>query len=130
MKKLLCILSIACIATACGKRGPLVPPEALVPAPIADLRIEQKGDRFLVSWSRPAQEEGGRAMKDLAGFRVFRREVLPPGEDCEECPGAYRLVASVDLDYPKGIVIAGDRYVLTDGDVAAGKTYRYKVVSY
>ena len=122
-------MGMICFFAGCGKKGPLVPPEALAPAPIGDLRVVQKGGQFLVSWSRPGREEGGGALKDLALFRVFKREVLPPGEDCEECPTAYRLVASVDLDYPRGVMVACNGYLLLDGDLAEGKTYRYKVLS-
>ena len=117
------------MVAACGRKGPLVPPEALVPAPIADLRVEQKGRELLVSWSRPSAEEGGGALKDLAGFQLFRREVLPPGEDCEECPTAYRLIKIVDLEYPQGIVAAGNRYLFFDSEPVEGKTYRYKALS-
>jgi predicted small lipoprotein YifL len=129
MKKLCSILVIISFLAGCGKKGPLMPPEALAPAAISDLRVEQKGAQFLVSWSRPAGEEGGRSLKDLAGFRLFKREVLPPGEDCEECPSAYQLAKSVDLEYLEGIAVAGGRYVFTDNDLAEGKTYRYKVLS-
>ena len=119
------VLSLA----GCGKKGALIPPEALVPAPIADLKVEQQGERFVVSWSRPARQEGGGTLRDLAGFRLFRREVLPPGEDCEECPTAYRLVTSVDLEYPKEVAVFGEYFYFFDGDLAAGKSYRYQVVS-
>ena len=129
MKQVCIMLFIILLLAGCGKKGPLVPPEALVPAPIGDLRVEQKGEQFLISWSRPAAQEGGAALKDLAGFRVFKREVLPPAEDCEECPAAYRLVASVDLEYPQGVMVTGNRYLFPDGDLAEGKTYRYKVLS-
>ncbi|HEY6872370.1 MAG TPA: lipoprotein [Geobacteraceae bacterium] len=128
MKKLL-LMVVVCFLAGCGKKGPLVPPESLASAPVADLRVEQQGDRFLVLWGRPAREAGGRPLKDLAGFRLFRREVLPPGEDCEECPTAYRLVASVDLEYPQGVTIQGDRVVFVDSDPEQGKRYRYKVVA-
>ncbi len=129
MKKIACIMFTVMLLAGCGKKGPLVPPESLVPAPIVDLRVEQQGGQFLVSWSRPATEEGGRTLKDLARFQLFKREVLPPAEDCEECPAAYRLVTSVDLEYPQGVAIAGNRYLFIDGDLAEGKTYRYKVLS-
>jgi fibronectin type 3 domain-containing protein/predicted small lipoprotein YifL len=129
MKKITFVMFTVILLAGCGKKGALVSPEALAPAPIVDLRVEQKGGQFLVSWSRPGAAEGGGALKDLAGFRVFKREVLPPGEDCEECPTAYRLVTSVDLEYPQGVMVAGNRYLFRDGDLADGKTYRYKVLS-
>jgi predicted small lipoprotein YifL len=128
MKKVLFLIIMVLLA-GCGKKGALVPPEALVPAPITDLKVEQQGERFVVSWSRPARQEGGGTLSDLAGFRLFRRAVLPPGEDCEDCPTAYRLATSVDLEYPKGVAVFGEYYYFFDGDLAVGKSYRYKVIS-
>lgn len=128
MKKVL-FLTIMVLLAGCGKKGALIPPEALVPAPITNLKVEQQGERFVVSWSRPAHQEGGGTLRDLAGFLLFRRDVLPPGEDCEDCPTAYRLATSVDLEYPKGVAVYGDYYYFFDGDLATGKSYRYKVIS-
>jgi predicted small lipoprotein YifL/fibronectin type 3 domain-containing protein len=128
MKKLLFLIVVFSLV-GCGRKGPLKPPEALVPAPVADLRVHQQGDRFLVSWSRPAGEEGGGALRDLDRFQLFRREVLPPGQDCEECTDAYKLVKTVDLDFPRGVVAAGSRYYYYDLDPVDGTTYRYKVLS-
>jgi hypothetical protein len=127
MKKIL-FLIMAILLSGCGKRGALVPPEALVPAAVRDLRVEQKGDRFLVLWSRPTRQEGGRPLRDLAGFRLFRRDLLPPGEDCEECPDAYRLLTSIDLDFPRGGVV-GNHGLYYDDALTIGKSYRYKVIS-
>lgn len=129
MNKVLVVCCIILFLAGCGRKGPLVPPEGLAPAAIADLKVEQKGERFLVSWSQPARQEAGGALGDLARFRLFKRELLPPGEDCEECPNAYRLVREVDLEYPRGVMVLGDRYYLLDDELAAGKSYRYKAVS-
>jgi predicted small lipoprotein YifL len=128
MKKLFVFLFVLILA-GCGRKGPLKPPEALVPAPIADLRVAQQGEQFLVSWSSPSREEGGGALKDLARFQLFRREILPPGEDCEECSDAYRLLKTVDLDYLQGVMVFSNRYLLFDADLVEGTTYRYKVLS-
>jgi predicted small lipoprotein YifL len=128
MKKTVLVILVLILA-GCGRKGPLMAPEALAPAPIADLRVEQKGEQFQVSWSRPAGESGGRPLRDLARFQLFKREVPPPGEDCEECPTAYRLLKSIDLDYLQGVTISGTRYLSIDTDLAEGKTYRYKVFS-
>jgi predicted small lipoprotein YifL len=130
MKKIVFVIFMVLLLAGCGKKGNLVPPEALVPAPVADLKVEQQGERFMVSWSRPGREEGGGALKDLAGFRLYRRELLPPGEDCEECANAYRLVASVDLEYPQGVLVRDERFYFQDDEPAVGKGYRYKVLSY
>jgi predicted small lipoprotein YifL len=124
------LLAAALGLSGCGKKGPLVPPEALAPAPVYDLALAQKGGRFLVSWSAPSREEGGAQLHDLAGFLLFRRVVLPPAEDCEECPTAYRELAHVDLDYLKGVRRIGNRFSYDDSDLTKGKTYQYKLRSF
>lgn len=130
MKKFCIWIGIALLFTACGKRGPLVAPEALVPASINDLRIEQKGNRFLVCWSKPSKEEWGGPLENLAGFRVFRRDVLPPDQDCETCPKAYRQVKLVDPEYLQDVHQLGSNFCFFDSDLFNEKTYQYKVVSF
>ena len=129
IKLVIFLALLTVILSGCGKKGALVRPETLVPAAVADLRVTQKGEHFLVTWSRPSKEEGGKPLRDLAGFRLFKRDVLPPGEDCEECPTAYRLALAVDLEYPKGVMILGSQYIFFDEDTVIGKAYRYKIYS-
>jgi predicted small lipoprotein YifL len=118
------------LLSGCGKKGPLVPPEALAPAQVHDLAVAQKGGRFLVTWSAPSREESGKRLTDLAGFLLFRRPVLPPAEDCEECPSAYTQVAKGYVDYPSEISKVGNGYLYADHDLLEGKTYQYKVRSF
>lgn len=115
------------VVSGCGKKGQLVPPDTLVPAPVSDLSLDQRGERFQLAWSAPSKEEGGAAIKDLSGFLLLRRVVLPPAEDCEECPTAYKELAHIDLDYPQGFQRMGRRYQVTDSDLQTGKTYQYKL---
>lgn len=128
--KLVAGIALAAALAGCGRKGPLVPPESFVPAPVATLTVEQKDDAFYVSWPAPDRDEGGRPLKDLAGFRVYRRPVLPPGQDCEECPTAYALVRTVDLEYPQDVRTYDGRYVLADRGLTNGVTYQYKVISF
>ncbi len=130
MQRILLTLALALFLAGCGRKGPLIPPESLLPAPVFDLLAMQRGATFQLSWSTPTTEEGGRALKDLAGFRLFKRVVLPPEEDCESCPSAYRLLRSVDLEYLQDIRRIGNRLYLNDADVVNGTTYQYKVVSF
>jgi predicted small lipoprotein YifL len=129
MKKFLFLIFILSLA-GCGRKGPLIAPEALVPGAVSDLRTAQKGERFQVSWPPPSRDEGGRALKDLAGFRLFKREVLPPGEDCEACPDAYRLLKEIDLEYLQDVRSSAGRLFFSDAAVLAGTTYQYKIVSF
>jgi len=111
----------------CGKKGPLVPPDARFSSPINDLKIIQKGENFQISWSIPNRGDEEEASRRLAGFRLLRREVLPPDQDCEICPNAYQVVKEVDLDYLRDTHLIGDRIISIDTGVITGKTYQYKV---
>lgn len=130
MKKFLILAGIALLLTACGRKGPLIPPEALAPAPINNLRVSQTGTRFSVCLTPQSADETGKPLKNLAGVRVFKREVLPPDEDCEECPTAYRIIQTVDLEFPGDVQRFGNLYCLTDTNLVTGKTYQYKAVSF
>ncbi len=129
MKRVWLIVLITILLAGCGRRGALVPPDALVPAAVSDLTVAQQGRNFLVSWSIPGKEEGGAPLKGLAGFQLFRREVLPLAEDCEECPTAYRLIKAVDLDFPQGVLRDDRRIIYLDSDLTLDTTYQYKVLA-
>ena len=118
------------VAAGCGKKGPLIPPEALLPAPVANLAVAQKGARFQVSWSAPGRQEGGSPLMDLAGFLLLRRMLLPAAEDCDECPGAYSQLARIDLDYPQGIRRVGNLFIYDDFELKKGNSYQYKLRSF
>jgi predicted small lipoprotein YifL len=130
MKKYLCLFILVISFAACGKKGALAPPEALVPAAISDLRVAQQDESFLISWSVPTREEGGRPLKGLSGFRLLRREVLPPGDDCEACEDTYRLIETVDLDYMRRTSRFGGRFFYHDAGLRRGTTYQYKVIAF
>jgi predicted small lipoprotein YifL len=130
MRKILLLMGIAFLLAACGKKGPLVPPEALAPSPINNLRVSQTGTGFSICLTPPSTDEIKKPLKNLAGFRVLKREVLPPDEDCEECPTAYHPFQIVDMEFPKDVQRFGSLYCLADTDLVAGKTYQYKAVSF
>lgn len=100
----------------CGKKGPLVPPGALVPPAAASLRAEQKGLSVRLSWIVPPEAAAG------LSFKVLRREATA-SDLCDDCPSVWRPVAAAGGEpSPSG------RFSLFDTDAAVGKTYRYRVV--
>lgn len=130
MKKIVFHFMLSTLLLAgCGRRGPLVAPDAAVPAAVDTLRISQKENLFYLSWAPPLKDLAGRPLQGLAGFRLLRREVLPPSDDCEECVDAYRTVRTVDLDYLKDVRRFDSLYVVTDTGLAPGTTYQYRVVT-
>jgi predicted small lipoprotein YifL len=130
MRRILIIAVLALLLAGCGRKGKLISPEALRPAPVSDLQIGQRGESFQVSWSQPTEGEGKKPIKDLAGFHLFKREVLPPEEDCESCADAYKSLKIVDLKYLQDVRQVGGRLFFNDSDVVTGKTYQYKLLSF
>jgi predicted small lipoprotein YifL len=127
MRYLFITTTLFFLLAGCGKKGPLVPPNALTSSPVNDLKIMQKGENFQISWSIHERGEEEEASRGLAGFRLLRREVLPPDQDCEVCPNAYQVVKEVDLNYLRDTRRLGDRLVTSDTGVITGRTYQYKV---
>ncbi len=127
MKKHFVLFLCLFLTVACGRKGSLVPPEGLVPARVGDLLVMQRGETMQLSWSLPKMMESGGKLVDLAGFRVNRHDVLPKGEECTECPDAWKLLIALELDYLKGGTRIGDRIYLSDSKVIPGSSYIYRV---
>jgi hypothetical protein len=130
MKYLLSLIIASILLSGCGRKGRLIPPEALIPAPIEDLAVSQRGESFLVSWTIPDRDEGGGPVKELYSFRVFKRKVLPPDEDCESCADAYQVLQEIYPAYLRDARREDGRLFITDPGVTDGIKYQYKVISY
>lgn len=122
-----CLLMV--VAAGCGRKGPLVRPEALIPAPVTDLYATQTADRLRLSWSIPDRLEGGGRLTDLAGFKLFRREMSPTGGDCMECADAWKLIRQINLEYLQGVNRIGNRLFFQDSEAVESTPYLYRVVT-
>lgn len=129
MRRFLGIALLLLLVGACGRKGALMAPEGLVPARVTDLRALQRGESLQLSWSLPTRQEGGGKLTDLAGFRIVRHEVLPPAQECTQCPDAWKLLKNVDLEYLQGVERVGDRLFLIDGTAKLGTAYQYRITA-
>jgi len=129
MRRLFGIALLMLLLCACGRKGPLMAPEGLVPARVTDLQALQRGDALQLSWTLPTRQEGGGKLTDLAGFRIVRHEVLPPAQECTECPDAWKLLKHVDLEYLQGVERVENRLFLIDGTAKPGTAYQYRVTA-
>jgi predicted small lipoprotein YifL len=126
----LLLLTLFFLCTACGKKGVLIPPDGYVPTPVSSLQVVQQGDSFRISWLAPDQELSGTGSSPIAGFRLYRRELRSPADECTSCGIEDILVRSVDLEYLQDVVREGNLFVTYDGDVQRGKSYLYKVTTF
>lgn len=129
MKALLKILLLLLLLSACGRKGALLPPEALVPAAVQDLQVQQTGEEFRISWSAPGKEKGGRPLRDLSGFKLLRRTVTADGSDCASCPDSWQLLTTVDLALPGQTVQGGGWFSYRDRGLPPGSKSQYRLLA-
>jgi len=122
-----CFLLTTVFLSGCGRKGPLIPPEALVPAPVTNLQVIQRGDAFRVSWSAPTREVSKRPLQGGLRFLLYRHTVLPPKEDCTVCPDAWKLLGEIDPAVPGSVEKNGNLLTYIDQDLLPERAYQYRV---
>jgi len=127
--KFICIfLLIPAFLSSCGRKGQLMPPEALVPAEVQNLKVQQAGEELRITWSAPSKEKGGRPLRDLSGFRLFKRIIAGDGSDCSTCPESWQLLADLDSANPgEEAIKSGATYIRFERDIPAGQTSQYRL---
>ena len=68
----LLLLPLALLAaSACGKKGPILPPLLRVPQTLQDVSISRVGNRVLLSWSNPESYIDGNPLQGLSEVEVW-----------------------------------------------------------
>ena len=118
-------LIIAVVGLGCGKKGDLRAPELATPKTIANLTSRSGPSGIILSWSRPTEYVDGTALKDLASFVIFRKEV---SQNCPDCPVPYRQLTTVNVE-DRGKFAQQKQYRYDDQEVRPRAIYRYRVSS-
>lgn len=124
---------VALALTACGKRGPLIYPDMLVPAPPTAVTARQTGQVMRLSFTLNKKDRAGRELEGLAGVTVFRRAVLAGQEAaCSACSEGFAVIRKLYLESPleNSVQRHGSLVLLLDSDVKVGETYNYTVESF
>jgi len=129
MKRFLLITTMLLFISGCGKKGALLPPEALVPGSVRELNVIQTGQDFRITWSAPSREQGGRPLKDLSGFLLSRRDVPPEGGECPSCPDSWKLLSRIELDIPGSALKSGDLFIYFDKGGDKDNRFQYRVTA-
>ncbi|WP_022668536.1 hypothetical protein [Desulfospira joergensenii] len=88
-------LTALAMVTACGKKGPPLPPlkEGLNLAPPIDLTFQLTGTRVFIQWNHKTDPDKARVRPEA--FEVSAA-VKGPG-DCEGCPFVFKSMATIPM---------------------------------
>jgi predicted small lipoprotein YifL len=129
MRNLACLLFVAIAITACGKKGPLIYPDMLLPAAPSGVTAQQYGNSIKLSFVLPSKDQAGRNFTGLTAVNILKRDE-PAGQSpgCSACTPDFSLFRKLNLDLlPPGTQRYGSLLMLLDGDVQVGRTYTYRV---
>ena len=132
MRTFAVVMFVALVVTACGKTGPLVYPEMLVPAAPSNVAVQQSGSSIKLSFVLPSKDRAGRNISNLAGITILKRDTMagqPLG--CSACTDDFYLFRKLNLDLlPTDAQRNGSLVLLLDGDVQQGRSYSYIVSAF
>jgi hypothetical protein len=112
---------------ACGKKGPVVPLEAKLPATPAQVSLSQRGSALLLAWDIPALNQDGSELKNLKRFDIYRIDYNPE-TGCPECRNPQYLLQQIDVALYQRGERNSKRIYMWDHFVEAGSGYRYRIV--
>lgn len=106
------------IASGCGVKSALIPPQEARPERIVDLKGAAAAGGIRLSWSRPTHYTAGGRMRDLDQFVILRAE---PGQQLSP------LIKIPLTDQER--FRQQRRLSYLDADAQLGRSYRYEVIA-
>jgi len=97
---ILCLIILA----ACGKRGPLKPPNAIYPNPPEGLSAKiVTGAGLVLSFKLPKKMSNGTDFDDYNGIELYRAYALDENgnEVCTSCDDSYKIIYKGDAKVSK-----------------------------
>ena len=125
MKRLITLLMMLCASFGCGKKADPRAPELATPQVITNLAGRSGPNGITLTWTRPTEYVDGTALKDLASFVIFRKEV---SQSCPDCPVPYRQLTTVNVEDREKFV-RQKQYRYDDQEVRPTLIYRYRIAS-
>lgn len=126
------LLGCSLLVAACGRKGPLIYPDMLVPAAPSAVAAQQVGAGVKLQFTLPDKNRSGKSLHGLAEVRINKRSLESGQKDvCRSCTSDYALFKTIYLAHlPTDIQRFGNSLVLLDSDVAAGSSYSYRLVPF
>jgi hypothetical protein len=128
LRKVLVLVALILLAgSACGKKGPPVSWESIVPKRIVDLTAIPSDGGVVLEWTAPKENTDKSILTDLEKFEVLRSEGILTGNECAGCGEKPKVVYEMKLG-GKGEE-RGKKMTLFFDDLEPGKVYVYQMVA-
>ena len=131
MRMFASILFVTLIMTACGKKGPLIYPDMLIPASPTSVIARQTGQVMKISFVVPQKDRSGRDIKNIGGVAILKRaSIAGQGPGCGACTEDFALFRKLYLEpvpLERGVQRFGGMILLLDSEVKVGEEYSYIV---
>lgn len=126
------VVGLSLMATACGKKGPLIYPDMLVPAAPSAVTVLQSGAAVKMSFAIPGRDLAGRPVRDVAGVKISRKAAEAEQKNqCRSCMTDYSAFRTIYLErLPTNTERSGSLLLVLDGDVSEGYSYSYSIVPF
>lgn len=144
-------LSLAVLILAvsgCGKYGKPRPPEYYAPAEVRELTVSASLQGVAFNWLSPEVNNRGRALEDLEGYRIYRRE-LDANSRLRDPYAKFDLIGTIEDTHINELVElkrqaveqgqltrkikmdeARSRFQFVDRSAVPGKSYFYQIVAF
>lgn len=118
---------IILLLLGCGKKGPPIPWDMVVPKRILNLEAKTREGRLLLEWTSPKENTDKSPLTDLAGFRILRSEGILSNGECRGCSEKINIIKEIELNVKEDN--RGKRISIFINDHEPKKVYIYQVVS-
>lgn len=128
MRAITTFIGLAAVVSlaGCGKKGPLVYPDMLLPGPPQAVLLDQSGEFLRLSFDLPTKDRTGKSLKEeLQSVVVLRKSVASGG--CSSCLDEYRQMLAIDPANPVPAQRKGNRIVWIDQQTGLGEIYQYRI---
>jgi len=116
---------IVLLVGGCGIKTMPIPPQAVIPEAISDLKCKLDEKSATLSWSYPGRSIQGESIDNIRNFKIFKAEVAE--EDyCPSCPIIYDFHFEINASRLK----PRKKIHFSDTDLRTGYHYTYMVQSH
>lgn len=123
--RIIFIIALVSLVSACGRRSDPKPPEVTAPKPVRFLTAKGDVNAVSLSWQAPEENAHGDPLIDLAGFVIHRAEFDEDKTPRYKKIGEVEIERNAETDAPN--YTAKTIFNFRDTNVTPGVRYQYLI---